>query len=268
VFSARSKADKRGVKCNRAVGQGESTPTNKHVRNTDKNCSNTHCGAPRGHLFKDCIAYGGGSQGKYTELWKGLWNIHLPLEQQNRANNVLPTNHPASGNNNPAAQKATVFYMHDGTTSCSQSSDNLSTTDDGPHVCTITAAEKFSDLWNTHLNNELIIATLPILETIVPHNDHCYYDSGANQHIFNDRSAFNSYKVIKPLTVKGFSHELTTLAVGQGTVLLQPKHADTQPILLSNILHIPAAWSNLVSSIQLTKHGIVTTLGHSAILSH
>ena len=61
VFSARSKADKRGVKRNHAVGQGESTPTNKHVHNTDKNCSNTHCGAPRGHLFEDCIAYSGGS---------------------------------------------------------------------------------------------------------------------------------------------------------------------------------------------------------------
>ena len=146
VFSARSEADKRGVKRNCAVGQGESTPTNKHVCNTDKNCSNTHCGAPRGHFFEDCIAYGGGSQGKYTEWWKGLWNIHLPLEQQNRANNVPPTNHPASRNNNSMAQKAMVFYMHDGTTSRSQSSHNLSTTDDGPHVCTITAAEGFSDL--------------------------------------------------------------------------------------------------------------------------
>jgi Pol polyprotein, beta-barrel domain len=84
------------------------------------------------------------------------------------------------------------------------------------------AAEMFSDLWNTHLNNELIVATLPVLEVSIPHNNHCYYDSGANRHIFNNRSAFKSYQAIEPLAVKGFGHDLTTLAVGQGSVRLQP----------------------------------------------
>jgi hypothetical protein len=60
-----------------------------------KFCTNPHCGVPKGHNFADCVAYGGGSQGKYGPGWKGMWNIHLSAEQRTKANNFPPRWHPA-----------------------------------------------------------------------------------------------------------------------------------------------------------------------------
>ena len=37
-------------------------------------------------------------------------------------------------------------------------------------------------------------------------------------------------------------------------------------ILLNNVLHIPAAHSNLISGVQLDKAGVVSTLGNNSIL--
>ena len=67
--------NKCGSKCTRP--QNNNNPPPKHAGN-DKLCSNAHCGAQRGHEFNECIAYGGDSQGKYTEWWQGPWSIHLP----------------------------------------------------------------------------------------------------------------------------------------------------------------------------------------------
>jgi hypothetical protein len=42
--------------------------------------------------------------------------------------------------------------------------------------------------------------------------------------------------------------------------------AQKYPILLENVLHIPAPRSNLISGIQLDKAGVITTLGNGTIV--
>ena len=112
--------------------------------------------------------------------------------------------------------------------------------------------------FDTKLNNECIVATLPVLSEVLADNDSpdnpCHYDLGTNRHVFNNQDAFEAYHHIQPLMVKGFGHDLTTHAIGQGTVCLQARCGNrTTTILLTNVLYIPAARSNLVSGIQLNN---------------
>ena len=59
-------ADKYALKCPcPATSSFDNLLTLKHVRK-DKHCLNSHCCSPKGHEFKECIAYGSGSQGKYS----------------------------------------------------------------------------------------------------------------------------------------------------------------------------------------------------------
>ena len=84
--------------------------------------------------------------------------------------------------------------------------------------------------------------------------------------MFHDKSAFEDYKSIPPLTVKGFGQNLSATAIGWGTVCLVGHYNNKKcTILLTNVLHIPAAHTNLVSGIQLDKARVVSTLGHNSI---
>jgi hypothetical protein len=262
VFSARSEADKRGSK--RTRPQNANNPPPKRTRN-DKHCSNTHCGAQRGHDFNECIAYGGGSQGKYTEWWRGPWNIHLPLEKRNRSNNIPPESHPAFAKFKAAAPKiSAITYSH--TTSRSDTEHELSCTDDDPIISVAIANETPQHVFNACLDDELIVASLPVLDEDLPHTDHCHHDSAANRHVFHDRTAFEDYKSITPLPVKGFGRNLSTVAVGCGSVRLRCNYGGrTYSILLTNVLHIPAARSNLISGVRLDKAGVTSTLGNGTV---
>jgi hypothetical protein len=121
--------------------------------------------------------------------------------------------------------------------------------------------------WNTHLDDELIVASLPILEYNLEHTDDCHHDSGANRHVFHDRSVFEKYTSIEPLAVKGFGHNLSTAAIGRGTVRLICSFRNRpSSVLLTNILHIPAARSNLISGVRLDNAGVTATLGNGSIL--
>jgi hypothetical protein len=114
---------------------------------------------------------------------------------------------------------------------------------------------------------EVIVASLPVLEHNLQHSDDCHHDSAANRHVFHDKTAFESYTTIEPLAVKGFGHDLSTVAIGHGTVRLRCKIGDNQTwILLTDVLHIPAARSNLISGIRLDNAGVTTTLGNGAIM--
>jgi hypothetical protein len=67
--------------------------------------------------------------------------------------------------------------------------------------------------------------------------------------------------------VKGFGDRLATTAVGHSSVCLQSKYGSrTSSFLLTNVLHIPIARTNLVSGIQLATHSVVTTLGKQNII--
>ena len=116
--------------------------------------------------------------------------------------------------------------------------------------------------FDTHLDDEVIIATLPVLKHGDLHTDHCHYDSGANRHVFNDQTAFETYHRIQPVLVSGFGHDTSTLAIGCGTVRVQGQSENrSTTILLTHVLHIPAARSNLISGVRLNKVGVTAILG-------
>ena len=211
-----------------------------------------HCGAQNGHDYSECIAYGGGSQGKYTEWWRGPWNIHLPRNQRDRANNIPPQSHPAYArfkSSLPKVSAATaITYSHE--ISCANSVGNIKSSDDDPIISLTVTNETPNYAWSTHLDNELIIASLPVLDYDLPHSDYCHHDSAANRHVFHNKTAFEEYTPIEPLAVKGFGCNLSTIAIGRGTVRLWCTYGGCESsILLTNVLHILAARSNLISGV-------------------
>ena len=106
-----------------------------------------------------------------------------------------------------------------------------------------------------------------MLDHDLPHSDYCHHDLAANCHVFHDKTAFEDYTPIEPLAVKGFSHNLSTVAIGRGTVRLWCTYGGRESsILLTNILHIPAARSNLISGVRLDLAGVTATLGNGSIL--
>jgi hypothetical protein len=67
--------------------------------------------------------------------------------------------------------------------------------------------------------------------------------------------------------VKGFGQNLSATAIRQGTIQLRGQHNNhTSIILLTDVLYIPAACTNLISGVQLDKAGVVSTLRHHSIV--
>ena len=274
IFSARfeaqkrSNAQKRGRNSSFDLSNPSSTPTKRAcIQNPDKpirECTNPHCGAPRGHDTKDCIAYKGAKEGQYGDWWHGPWNIHLPPSQRTSQNNTPPKSHPDYARvATPKAQSNLV----DGSLDRSATAHIMSDDDSKP---TQANAALLSDptcyAWNTQLDDNIIQATLPVLNLSISRDNTCHHDSGANCHVFHDRSVFEQYEAIQPLTVKGFGHNLSTVAIGQGSVCLEGRYGTQRcTVVLTNVLHIPAARSNLISSVQLDKAGVVSTLGNKTI---
>ena len=116
--------------------------------------------------------------------------------------------------------------------------------------------------FDTHLDDEVIIATLPVLKHGDLNTDYCHYDSSVNHHVFNDQTAFETYQRIQPVLVSGFGHDTFTLAIGCGTMHVQGQCENRlTTILLTHVLHIPAARSNLISGVCLNKVGVTAILG-------
>ena len=100
----------------------------------------------------------------------------------------------------------------------------------------------------------------------LPRDNFCHYDSGADRHVFHDRSVFEHYETMQPLAVKGIGKSSSTVAIGRGTVRLEGRYNNhTYFILLEHVLHIPTARSNLISGVQVDKAGVVCTLGNKKI---
>ena len=123
--------------------------------------------------------------------------------------------------------------------------------------------------FNSECTDEPIVATLPIFSGDLPKSPACLYDSGANRHVFNNSDDFESYQTIQPLTVWGFGNKFSATAVGRGNVHLRAQHgSNSSTLLLTNVLQIPCAHSNLISGTELDRHGVISTLGnHSLTLS-
>ena len=67
-FSARTTEDRGSPKCSWASDSTTLTPTSaKRSRPSDeKTCSNPNCSGKKGHTLQECMAFGGGNQGKYA----------------------------------------------------------------------------------------------------------------------------------------------------------------------------------------------------------
>lgn len=141
-------------------------------------------------------------------------------------------------------------------------SHGVFTTDDQSSIHFATTNESPYHAWNAVLDGEPIIATLPVLERSLPRSDACHHDSGANRHVFHDMTAFETYESIPPVAVNGFGHNLSTAAIGRGSVRVNGRFGNQiTSLLLKNVLHIPAARSNLISRPQLDLTGITSVLG-------
>jgi hypothetical protein len=107
-----------------------------------------------------------------------------------------------------------------------------------------------------------VITTLPVFDIQQPRNNLCFFDSGANRHVFNDQSSFESYQPILPINVHGVGTDCLTKAIGRGNVRLQTSYTSkSSSIVLADVLHIPRARSNLISGGQFDEHGVHTRLG-------
>ena len=253
VFTARYEANK-GSKRTRASDSSISGPS-KRPR-IQKICSNPNC-KKRGHEIAECFAYGGSKQGAYEDYYKGPRNIHLPPASSQR-----PT---ASSN---STTTTTTPHANIVTTASPKPPDS---TDPGAFPPTVNSVSSGDALvLATYVHDEPLVASLPVLSDKIPKTDECYYDSGANRHVFHDRSVFESYESILPIAVKGFGDNLSATAIGRGSVRLSSHPAyQHSSILLTNALHIPLARSNLISGTQLHDRGVFVTIGnHSLTLSH
>jgi gag-polypeptide of LTR copia-type len=271
IFSARIEAEKRSRKRTRPdnlVAATASTSPDKRPRTLNPNkahllCTNKHCEFPRGHDTSDCITYGGAKQGQYGPWWRGPWNIHLPESQRTKDNNIPPKSHPTPKTTATASvhQSNTIDVSSDRSSTHPIQSDDQST-----HANSVLSSDSTCYVWRTHVVDQTALTTLPILNYALPCDNSCYHDSGANRHVFHDRTAFEEYDTIEPLTVKGFGQNLSAVAIGQGSVRLEGLHnGNKRCFLLHNVLHIPAARSNLISGIQLDRAGVISTLGNNTI---
>jgi hypothetical protein len=146
---------------------------------------------------------------------------------------------------------------------------HIESVDDSEHdnlVNSVMSSDTNCYAWNIQSDDEAVFATLPVLNQSLPRDNSCHHDSGANRHVFHDRSVFEHYESIQPLTVKGFGQNLSAVAIGRGSVRLEGTYGNQQcSITLQNVLHIPAARSNLISGVQLDKAGVISTLGNNII---
>jgi hypothetical protein len=278
IFSARFEAQKRANVQKRprptpdsSISGAVSTPPAKRARplnpeRATKLCTNTNCDFPRGHDTSDCISFKGAKEGQYNDRWRGPWNIHLPHSQRTKDNNVPPKSHPAHTRLYTPTVNQALFTPPDGPIARS-STTHIHSDDDSAHANAAVSFDPTCHVWASFLDDVAIQTTLPVLNRAVPIDNACYHDSGANRHVFHDRHVFEQYESITPLTVKGFGRNLSALAVGRGTVRLEGHYLEqTSPILLTNVLHIPAARSNLISGVQLDKAGVTSTLGNNSIV--
>ena len=279
IFTARYEANKdsrRPPKRNRpfdaSSSNTSSTTTSKRPR-IQKTCTNSSCGR-NGHDTADCFAYGGPKQGAYPTWWKGPWNLHLPPSQRNPNTNKPPNPPPDKKPVISQSGQANSVVADSGTNSANLVvADTQDLTDPGtfpPSITYTDCGEPPNLIFITEDTSDPFVATVPFLHQDAPKTDICLYDSGANRHVFNDRAAFENYESIQPLSVKGFGDSLATTAVGRGSVRLRSKYGSRpSSFLLTNVLHIPIARSNLISGTQLATHGVVTTLGkRNIILTH
>ena len=185
--------------------QASGSPS-KRARTTNQvTCMNPNCGR-KGHTFSSCLTYGGGNEGGYTPEWRGPWNLHLPFAQCSAANNVRPSTF-ASFSKTSTTHAATC-----------QAVPSPPAEHDSPEFELLTEEKLQVFAFETQVDSGSVITMLPVIAGNSLKNDTCFYDSGANCHVFNNRSTFETYQTIRPLPVNSFGNNYLTTAVGSGSV--------------------------------------------------
>ena len=213
-----------------------------------------YCDRATGHLKADCFAYGGGKCGKYPTWYKGRRDIHLHPDNRIRSNQRPKEIHPRA----MSTQSPRVNMSTDD----SRSNTNITTRDSDIEISTALSSEGAFYACNVMFNepeytNLPIYCHASIFDTSVECSSECYHDSGANRHIFREKSAFLEYKPMGQVKVNGFGSALSSSAVGVGTVLLKASYNGIiNHIQLSNVLHVPSARFNLLSQGCLERKGM------------
>jgi hypothetical protein len=247
VFGARSSAEKR------KRAESQRSYTNKRPRpvinKAAERCTNQHC-KRTGHSYDECVAYGGGSQGKYLWWWKGPKNLHLK----------------------PGTPGAPRFPISENTDSRPRVQEASSVDSSRRSQVQMSIEEEEVGEVNKMIGNHLVLQTsgiapeeeikigIPIINLSANKSNRIYHDSGANRHVFWDRHVFIKYQDISPIKICGFGEELSTSAIGKGVVRLCGNiNGERYSFDLQNILHVPAARSNLISQAQLDRRGVTAS---------
>jgi hypothetical protein len=240
IYSARSASAKKRQSDQTSTKQAKKQRITEPRQSTNNWCTNCK---RIGHTFQKCYWENGGDEGNFPPSWKILpeWAKKLKAKRESRA----------------GANQSTSSSLVERISSPNQDSVSPS-----PSVnLTLLSDYHVWSLEESDTSNNSPECKLPVVNMSVSKTNHFFHDSGANRHIVHDRNLFDTYRHCEPIKVSAFGDKLSTHAVGYGMVNLKSRVGEvTYNITLRNVLHIPAARSNLVSQIQLDKAGITATL--------
>jgi hypothetical protein len=225
------------------------------LSNPNLSCTNKWCDRKQGHTAENCVSYMGGKQGQYWDGWTGPRDIHLAPHLRKKSDHSTGSNSRAA-----AAHSASL-------------NDRNSNHSSIEPLIEITEALSGETPNNYRVHASTVICHPLALSITTSLTNYCYHDSGANRHIFHDRSAFTTYSSIAPIVCKGFESNISAIAVGAGDVILQLRFNNrSTKLTLKNCLHIPNARHNLISQICLDTIRIGATFpgdpNHRLFLSY
>ena len=94
-----------------------------------------------------------------------------------------------------------------------------------------------------------------------------YADSGASHHYFVDRSDFDTYMEISPVTGQGAGKDSTFQIVGIGSVQKDVVvDGRRQRVTFANAVHAPSLAANLISISRLDAEGVFIRVGNGAMV--
>jgi hypothetical protein len=286
VYSAKYEADNK-LKRSRPDSTSQNLPPKRartNVRNPDLTCDNPHCSNKIGHIRSTCIAHGGGQEGKYPDWWKGPWNLHMEPGLRTRTNNVPPVNHPkhlgnkmnTGGNSlhNRISAAPTTNYtstdIQDSRNSYGEDHKEVIISSAELNNGVIAVQEALPTGTFDNATPESVLCHASALDPKGPVSDDCIHDSAANRHVFHSKESFDEYNEITPVKVKGFGKELSTCAIGKGTVIIKSftERGTHRTLKLRNCLHIPTARFNLISQSQLDRAGLSSSTSNGTVSIH